>query len=214
MQVQLQAVILRNRAEAIADIIDQIIQRHAALFDGDAAALQAGKLQLIIDQAGQAHDLAQDNIIIAHPVGLLGNHAFLQRFDQRAHGGERRAQLMRYVGNIFAARALQPFRLRNIGKQTHRARDRADFIHDRADGDPDGHIAGCDIAGDGLTAFDYGIEVLPHGFIRQVFHSRIRQTQRNLLLFKQIGDGGVRMRDQPFRIDGDNALGKSVQHML
>ena len=55
------------------------------------------------------------------PFGLVRHQPVAQRLGNAAHGGQRRAQLVRYIGHIVAARTIQALSLGDIQNHGNRA---------------------------------------------------------------------------------------------
>ena len=115
--------------------------RKDAAGERSRAALQAGKLQHIVDQPRQAHGFAENDVVNLLALFFGLDQTVAQRLDQRAHGGQRRAQLMRNVGHVIAAGLFQPLGAGHVGNDSDAAAHFAALREQRRDGDVQRDVA-------------------------------------------------------------------------
>ena len=191
--------------------VDEVEQRERgkdASRERGRAALQAGELQHVVDQPRQAHGFAQHDVINLLPLFLGLHQTVAQRLDQRAHGGQRRAQLVGDVGNVVAAGLLQPLGAGHVGDDADAAGHLAALQQQRRNGDMQRDVALPNRLFDGLRG---GERLIEHG-------EHIRRGGAHIVIgglkVQQAVDGGVNQRGRALRVHGDDAFGKAVNQAL
>ena len=207
-------MILGDGAVALAYVVHQFRQLHALRADGQRAALQPRKFHQVVDQPRKPHDLAQNDVVIAHARVLGRDHALLERLDEGAHGGQRRAHLVGDVGHVVAPRALQPLHLRDVGKQAHRARRGADLVHQRRNDHAQNALRHLQIAGHGLALAHHAVKVRPDVAVGDELQALVARGMFRRLRVEHPFQRGVAVRHPALGVHGHDALGQAVEHLL
>ncbi len=111
LPLQLDPARARHLREGLQRIRDEIGQRGRRPFQLQAARVQLGHLEKIIDQRRKRLDIALGRGEIAAHRFRFGDHAVAQRLQDGAHGGQRRLQVVSHPGDQVEAllfRRLQP----------------------------------------------------------------------------------------------------------
>ena len=144
------------RAHGVHGLRDHIGRRSGREVDGVLVAFQPREGEEIVRQPAEAQVFVGDEIEVFRDLLLVGVAPFAQRIDEHAHGGERRAQLVRDGGDRGALQLIEPELA--IDREARAGGDDADAHGD----DARGPRVGADLLTHGIVHRALIHEIEPH----------------------------------------------------
>ena len=94
------------RAHRVDRLLDELVEHHTLHLPADVARLQARQLEQVVDQCAERMHVRRDPPEVLTPHRRAGDDVVVDRIDEQAQRGERRAQVVRDRRDQPAPRAL------------------------------------------------------------------------------------------------------------